>query len=217
MVFIPNFIVNNSPVSTPKSIARHCVRLASNFPSPRKQCALYLPRKSPCILKSRTSSTFPEICGERFAVRVLPRIQIHLSTAVLMMFAAGGMIWVNTFGHKIVWGVDETWELDDVDKDHYFLAGLMSERHPLFGTPEADREHSEQAIFVYGWPLRITRQFTFDMTKGKIRTPVDNWYSKFDYGSLTVDASIALLVVFGIGFAIEWQTQRRSRNVETLK
>src|ERR1700710_363483 len=73
--------------------------------------------------------------------------QIHLSTAIVMMFVAGALIWANTRGvHRVI----ET----DAEGQVIQYSGSFGDRKNKFDIySDKDNEYSNEVIIYYGWPF----------------------------------------------------------------
>ena len=124
-----------------------------------------------------------------------PWFQVHLSTCVVLMFVAGGLIWANTTerrGHLEGWVSSTTPEL----KDWVF---------------------QETSV---GWPLLFHK---WHPSVGKLQPPLrppgssmerprrDDWGPpdpSWSFVALAADLALALAVVALVGFLCEWRIRR---------
>jgi hypothetical protein len=110
------------------------------------------------------------------------RFQIHLSTAIVMMFVAGGLIWANAMRRAVT-------------PDFVSLFGDMDGPvHKDWGATQIE----------YGWPFTMIRQPIYGSA-----LPFADWEPLyFKWAALNVFiASIFLLAVW---YACEWLIRRRA-------
>src|SRR5258708_6741202 len=116
------------------------------------------------------------------------RFQIHLSTAIVMMFVAGALIWANTTGNESWhrWMTDETW------------AG------------ESQPGWSDVILVKYGWPLAGTEYFphgNYRDHRGRLNVHfdwTDNHYSKW-----AINGFVGTIILFSVWRLCEWLIRRR--------
>jgi len=110
------------------------------------------------------------------------RFQIHVSTAIVMMFVAGGLIWANVRGTVS--------DFDDVIEIH---------------TGETEHE----IITEFGWPCNALTAISLTFSRGEKLVGVaaqDNW--TFTHAAADVFAALAIL--FAVWFICEWFIRRRA-------
>ncbi|HLX59653.1 MAG TPA: hypothetical protein VKX17_00085 [Planctomycetota bacterium] len=119
------------------------------------------------------------------------RFQIHLSTAIVMMFVAGGLIWANTRVHRDPCP-------DDSEGDRAFMEWIATGANP-----------------ARGWPFTIARASPIHTTQsvenGVLMPPVSKqappvWF----WGDLVTDVVIALGILVGVWLLCERLIRRRA-------
>jgi hypothetical protein len=139
------------------------------------------------------------------------RFQIHLSTAIVLMFVAGGSIWANVHERHMAMGSASVpsggghalW-VEGVSEDEYWR---VSKYLDWWG----DR------IGSYGFPCEALRTSTHcEITKpndiyvtgegNDFRKPLCVW----NIGTINIDALVALALSFVVWYACEWQIHRRA-------
>ena len=103
------------------------------------------------------------------------RFQIHLSTAIVLMFAAGGLIWANVEG-ELEYGICNM--------------GLCVNE------------------IKFGCPIRSLTETQFFEQTADVYNPTIT-YSP-DYMYISIDFSIALVILFVIWFVCEWWIGHRA-------
>jgi hypothetical protein len=111
-------------------------------------------------------------------------VQFHLSTAVVLMFVAGGLLWLN---------MPETATPEKVT-----------------AATTAARTSSESVAFEgwgQGWPLRwqSTEHFLFDSARGEAMR------SLRAYWKLAVDIGAAMTILSLVAVVLEWRIRRKER------
>ncbi len=118
------------------------------------------------------------------------RFQIHLSTAIVLMFVAGGLIWLNClptrgFGVRL-----QPWAFTD-------------------GMDEADGPYISWS-FRHGWPQSaVWTGKTMDKTNRWLNRKEDNrilWFFK----PVAIDCLVAVAILFAVWFLCEWLIRRRA-------
>lgn len=129
-----------------------------------------------------------------------PWFQIHLSTTIVLMFVAGGLLWVNIAPHE-----------------QTYVAGLVpdegnewSSRHEEFGT-----------VTERGWPLRILQfKILFFPHSGERESPHESLgfpgrinyvppSSHISVGAIIIKSLVALAFITAAAFACELSIRRR--------
>jgi hypothetical protein len=124
-------------------------------------------------------------------------LQIHLSTAIVMMFVAGGLLWLNLRPQQRV--VIDT----EIGNDSY--------------EPVLERRPNP------GWPLPFTERHTkagfgvsYQLVNGVVQTIVNTGFpTEKDTvvtvygGSLTLDIGIFFVALLSAGLICEWRIRRR--------
>ena len=118
-----------------------------------------------------------------------PWFQVHLSTAIVLMFTAGFIIWANT---RVT-----IWELD---------------HRPKPRVPQYANEDGVLKDFIYGWPIQSCKFGTFIASGPRDQSP--NWHQEgFDYDVIgcLIDVIVALAILFSVMIACE-RLQRKHTN-----
>ena len=115
------------------------------------------------------------------------RFQIRLSTAIVLMFTAGALIWANVSGQKII------------------------VRDRSTGTTE----YRDFFFHRYGWPATVTTRYP-DYEDVPPQTTVGEVLSgrKFDYIAATCNIVSALAILVFIFFLCEYLIRRRATQKE---
>ena len=140
------------------------------------------------------------------------RFQIHLSTAIVLMFVAGGLIWANVRG-RFVPKIGAAFRYGMIDKE-------MTESEFIQSKEYEYEEWVGHHTFEHGWPFDAMRSASrvYRTRRGKsvmsAGTP-SAWLrgripSTWRTGPIIYNALIALLVLFGVWFVCEWQIRRRA-------
>jgi hypothetical protein len=109
------------------------------------------------------------------------RFQIHLSTAIVMMFVAGGLMWANfiparTFSRSSDWHEGQAY----------------------------------YAFKTYGWPCWVVI-VTQEVTGAPGQTVIGwEGIDAFNKGRLAIDIAVALIILGLFRFICEWQIRRRA-------
>ena len=108
--------------------------------------------------------------------------QIHLSTAVVLMFVAGGLMWANLRARKVEWDGSNI--------------GYVATRSPAFD---------------YGWPQVILNDHyewktPFDRSDLTDETYKVQWWR---YDNLAINIATALALFCATAFMCEWSIRRR--------
>ena len=153
----------------------------------------------------------------------LPRLQIHLSTAVLMMLAAGTMIWANTAARPIDFFVEKEVNLEsELDKKRYKSA--LYKYLVMMAEAELEREGSysetsrEEKMVRRGWPCSMLKTISIAAVgKKNSRSVVDSWTIFYGYRTVAMNAFVGLAIVLGVGCVSEMLIRRRDSKLENLK
>src|SRR4051794_39304888 len=100
------------------------------------------------------------------------RFQVHLSTAIVMMFLAGGFLWANTY-------------------EHAFTFKTRERRGDLI----MQSEHTGRS---FGWPCPFYYAETFDYLSGFI---VKKSMPTIEFLALALNIAIVLLILFPVWYA----------------
>jgi hypothetical protein len=151
-------------------------------------CAIILE----CLIRLRLLKTFSK--------RILKRRywQMHLSTAVLLMFEVGGFVYLN-----IVPVQESVWMLDLGDR-HEYVAESAKSRTPTFGQ---EFEKTEYTNLRYGWPFTVIGKFTspYD-SEGSL--PLFDPPSP-DYKMAAKNVLVLALTSISLALFSEWLIRRR--------
>ena len=115
------------------------------------------------------------------------RFQIHLSTAIVMMFAAGALIWANV----------------RTEKERYDALSIA-----LF-QPTSEYNGYE----LYGWPIKAIR---YRKGRESVTGFIDERPVAIhtNYSRVLLDTLIALGILFPTWFVCEWLIRRRAAQKE---
>ena len=134
--------------------------------------------------------------------------QMHLSTAVVLMFVAGGLIWANV-RERSVDVVGEAFRIDGSIAPHEStetkfiqsktdeIEGWAGDKISLYGWP-CDGMHSSSRVYLYKNEL-----YNEPHNEDRLRTSVDwdRWF--WHPGAIVANALIALGILFAVGFGCE--------------
>src|SRR5579862_22503 len=118
------------------------------------------------------------------------RFQIHLSTAIVLMFVAGALIWANVNEREYVFETDDAEFYRVGDVIYWF-----------------EIQHAE-----HGWPFyAVQRRIKFpalknDKTVDRGEVVPSIWRT----GPIIYNALIALAILDAVWFLCEWQIRRRA-------
>jgi hypothetical protein len=112
------------------------------------------------------------------------RFQIHLSTAIVMMFVAGGIIWAN---------VRDSLTLSEHEHWKRYRDSQMEFGGKFYWTRNSE----------HGWP------FTVVIVSESNYKP-DPRYERPYYLMAAVDLAVALAILFAVWFLCEWLARRRA-------
>ena len=132
------------------------------------------------------------------------RFQIHLSTAIVMMFVAGGILWANLTSR-----LDKTF---NVERAHFDGSFEDFKRHMQKGYHDWSID-PDTANFIEsnGWPFTF-----FTITKSYIAANNDPNYDQIveqrtrSYSAACVDMFIAFAIIFVSWFLCEYLIRRRA-------
>ncbi len=143
-----------------------------------------------------------------------PRFQLHLTTCIVLMFVAGGLLWANMRPREIFDGTLES-------------GGLMS----VVGSSRGMSSHTERLVHnEWGWPASANAEPTFfeqvqqddeleeeiaAAMAGKNYIPTrpvqapSHWRPK----GLAINIATALAILLAVAVLSEWLLRHRKRNV----
>ena len=120
----------------------------------------------------------------------LPRLQLHLSTCIVLMFVAGGIVGFNLLRSPRDFIVD------------YDVAEVLA------GPPIAPIVKYKP---VYGWPFRFTADKIELIDAGRFRLPITS--PETNYLWLAADLATALAILAAVAFVCEWLIRRRKKEL----
>ena len=137
------------------------------------------------------------------------RFQCHLSTAIVLMFTAGFLIWANVMSN-----LEKTFNVERV----HFEGSFAEFKKHMEGDLHDWNTDPGTANFVerYGWPLSvITNTNTYfapnnDPSYDQIAT--SRMQSNL---AACIDAITALGIIFSVWFACEWRIRHRAARKES--
>ena len=132
------------------------------------------------------------------------RFQIHLSTAIVLMFVAGGMLWANLHRQRVPQNPEMDKDINDFDKRAF--ATIVSK------TPRLDIVWTEHySVTSMGWPCRavIFNDFSNLCTERADLTIVERTW-RVHYSSLWVDIVLAFAALFLVFWVCERLIRRRA-------
>jgi hypothetical protein len=120
------------------------------------------------------------------------RFQIHLSTAIVMMFVAGGIIWINA------------------KPKEYQLIYSMTDG--VYNTPDKDGAYMTSNRY-FGWPFTFV--ITIDhlvLANGNWKHDGDDWtiHDTCNNSLLAIDGLVAIVILLTFWFMCEWPIRRRA-------
>jgi hypothetical protein len=134
------------------------------------------------------------------------RVQIHLSTAVVLMFVAGGLIWVNVNG-RLVEG--RGFAFDDSEARGPVLLDLTESE---FLALQQRARWVGNRFVQYGWPFDALQNRTEINigSNGGMVVPPKPFPSVWHTGLIIQNALVALGILFAVWFFCEWLIRRRA-------
>jgi hypothetical protein len=134
------------------------------------------------------------------------RFQIHLSTAIVLTFAAGGIIWAN---------VRERREQSAGTPQAVRVARQVNRDEFLFRLRKPPISQHEYSISARGWPCeswRSSHEWVYDDGEYFWSAERDGKYFLAD--GIIVNASVALILLAVVWFLCEWPIRRRAARKE---
>ena len=130
--------------------------------------------------------------------------RFHLSTAIVLMFAAGGLIWANVNERRVS------------ERGHaWYPIGMpmhgdeMSESE-FFTSHESNRYWHGNRGFEYGWPFNAARRMREVVIKRDggafISKPPESWHR----GAIVENVLVAAGILIAIWLVCEWGIRRRA-------
>ncbi len=119
-------------------------------------------------------------------------LQLHLSTAIVLMISASGFLWLN-----FSYGGQRSYLAG------YWLDGAMAiPKYPKY--------------FVRGWPAEFIKVDQTYLPRGILNTPASDLsfpieIPRADYFCFGIDVFVAVVTIAGIGTILEWHIRRAER------
>jgi hypothetical protein len=128
-------------------------------------------------------------------------LQFHLSTAVVLMFVAGGLLWLNQHGREVRLDIDRnTWP----EKQWGWPAVAL--KTPACKVADSGTSHTVSGTWPGGVVThseeRIGPDVVTDLEWGK---------PEIQPGGLTLDCLAAIAIIFLIAVLCEWLIRRKER------
>jgi len=122
------------------------------------------------------------------------RFQIHLSTAVVMMFVAGGIIWAN---------IRPT-------KSRYAVQSIQTGKIWFNEFDSSDVRGDVRNVFpAYGWPFTAVQSLAFDEgISQNYDYSAQSYYT--NYTKAALDLALSFMILFVVWFLCEWLIRRRA-------
>ena len=129
------------------------------------------------------------------------RFRIHLSTAIILMFVAGGLIWANVIRGR--------WEEASAVAIRWPPPRSVGETEFRLSLNEDQFWHYKRA--VYGWPFKAMEISMFVLVDEDGKT-YEMSFAKADWRARGViaNALVALAILFATWYICEWLIRRRS-------
>jgi len=133
------------------------------------------------------------------------RFQVHLSTAVLMMFVSGGVIWANVRPRP----AEALGEIIHAFSFKAYPKGTKSE----FFQSEGNGIWAGSADNNYGWPLNAlfeTTPLSLRRDGEIIRSEIGDGRTQYQYHAwwILINVIIATVILFAAWFVFEWLIRR---------
>ncbi|HLX62574.1 MAG TPA: hypothetical protein VKX17_14955 [Planctomycetota bacterium] len=133
------------------------------------------------------------------------RFQFHLSTAIVLMFVAGGLIWANANGRRVdgqgvAFKNDPLEWHDDITESEFFAQQRFQE---WYGDRRVER----------GWPINAMQtgeQVYIDRDGRREKMVPIALPSVWRTALIIANALIALAILFAVWFLCEWVIRRRT-------
>jgi hypothetical protein len=127
-------------------------------------------------------------------------LQLHLSTCIVLMFVAGGLIWANVRLQEPAPPPDAQVD-DEQDEMRYRL------EHYVWQYTEP---HTRGWPWV-AWQRSYKFQVTAERNDGRLPEGIDVESADWSYGNLAADGAVSITILFTIAFFLEWLIRRRGR------
>lgn len=125
----------------------------------------------------------------------LPRLQLHLSTCIVLMFTASGLMWVNFIAR------------DPGDIRVQLNLGVVE-----LGIKSKDNS----PIVQYGWPSTVCAEV--DLRASPIRRIFNQDYARnWNNNNLALNIASALAILAVVAFVCEWILRRSKSEVRGTK
>jgi hypothetical protein len=111
--------------------------------------------------------------------------QLHLSTAVLLMLAAGGILWIETRERFV--------------KAAYDLEGDELKNYAKARFSDSPPRWISKSLVTRGWPLWFYGYYELEAT----------WITHFNAIGLVIDSLVSIAFLLIVGFSLEWRIRRR--------
>ncbi|HLX60475.1 MAG TPA: hypothetical protein VKX17_04245 [Planctomycetota bacterium] len=137
-------------------------------------------------------------------------LQLHLSTAVVLMFVAGGILWLNLMPRELSrnkFRPDEY--IDFLEAGNYPEEALR--RYKLSAESSGGKnELIRDPINGYGWPEIVYVRSAYKWIHNDVVKMSQPARVFFGYGVAGVNFSVALAILFAVWFVCEWWIHRRA-------
>lgn len=160
--------------------------------------------KTPSELKNRQNATINKDMPEAPRRK---RFQIHLSTALIMMIAAGFLIWANvTPQHSLDNAtMDDTFRLYPKLLPEYVDPVKFQIMLSFTGARDIKLEQK-----THGWPAMVVRKFDITITFEARSKKSPLGHTGYLWSAIAINLAVALSILFTIWFVCEWWIRRRA-------
>ena len=137
------------------------------------------------------------------------RLQIHLSTAVVLTFVAGGLIWANLYERRNDYNCYMAFSEPAEEYNIRFNFEQNVSYADFLKSDNGFAWFAERDSF-FGWPhcgCKLKSEITIIKRLQKTETHVKErrWYA----GGIAIDALVALGILSSVAIACEWRIRRR--------
>lgn len=139
------------------------------------------------------------------------RLQMHLSTAVVMMFVAGILIWANSRRIEDTFEsyIEAPYDFKDVPTNEVVINFQKAGRNSMI-TGLSRRS--------FGWPVLTAKKYQNLRIELKSVTDLSTPYpTKYFKDGIVIDICVALGILFAVWFVSEWWISRRTRHHESAQ